>query len=118
LAPKAGKQDPAERALQQSQQGVQHFCPTARAGGERSHGDEHHDRWAAGDDLLPVMPDGAHRVVAATISFRQGGRLPPTAVTHAGKEVLFLSMQVQNRFNRAELSIEEFCQRLGLDAAR
>ena len=58
------------RAMRQLEAGVRHFAPAGRSGEPRSHGDEHHDRWARGDDVPPPAPGREHRVAAAAVAFR------------------------------------------------
>jgi hypothetical protein len=111
------KNDPErhQRAMTQLEAGVQHFAPAGRAGEPRSHGDEHHDRWAQGDDLPSPPPGREHRVAAAAVVFRQVPRVPPHWKTVCGKRVLFVTVQLhQTAPNEARSSDRELCKKAGL----
>lgn len=90
LAKKRGSQvevDPMVRKTKQLDGAVAHFHPAARTGAVRSHGDEHHDAWASGEDVLPLLPDAEHRVGAMVIGFHQQARTPLGAAVVGGRTV-------------------------------
>ena len=104
---------PAEHkaSLQQLEMGISHFEPSARLGGFLSHGDAHHRRWSEGQDVLPVMPDGPHRVAAISVGFREGRRFPP----QVRQTVFFCSMILaQHHSTRVTQDTYEFLKGTGL----
>jgi hypothetical protein len=104
------KTDPEKhrRAMAQIEGGVQHFAPTGRMGGVRSHGDDHHDRWSSGDDLPATAPDNRHRVAGIVVAFRQLPRMPPEPPrTVCGKEIVISVVQVSlEKYNQASITLE------------
>jgi hypothetical protein len=84
-------------------------------GGARTHGDEHHDRWAAGDDALLPLPAKLHAVAGLIVVFRAGSRVLATSQTILGREILFGMLKVdQVDYNRAEVSLERVLEVAGI----
>jgi hypothetical protein len=106
------------RAKEQVTGGIRHFCPEGRQGGPRTHGDEHHDRFAAGADALLVVPAKDHLVRGVSIALRQAPPRPlPTRELIGGKDIDFLLISVPAEgFNRARLTLEELCRKVGVPA--
>ena len=105
-----------QKALAQLRSGVDHFCPAGRRGSTRVHGDEHHDRWRDGDDLIEVMPSANHVVCGVCVVLRQAPPRPlPQRDRISGKDVDFLLLSVPAEgFNRARLTLEALCYKLGV----
>lgn len=106
------------RAFDQLRGGVAHFCPAGRHSGVACHGDVHHDAWRDGDDGLPILPSRRHLVVCAAIGFRQA---PPRPLPHreavTGKDIPYLLTTVSMEgYNRARVTLEDLCRKLGLRA--
>lgn len=69
-------EDPIDRKERQIDGIIKHFHPSARTGGPRTEGDEHHDAWARGEDLPSVLPASDHAVGALVLGFHQQARRP------------------------------------------
>jgi hypothetical protein len=103
-----------ERAMDQLAGTVDHFHPAGRQGAARAHGDEHHDRWSAGEDTWAHMPSADHRVVGVAIGFHRVPRAPPTFNTLGGKNVGVVAVQVARERNQAVVSLEQVLRNNGL----
>lgn len=79
--------DPSKRKLAQLRDGIRHFHPAKRSGGELSHGDEHHDAWSRGQDLPNVAIKSEHRVGGLGIGFHHTARVLPEKEQMGGKLV-------------------------------
>jgi hypothetical protein len=112
------KGDPARwaRATEQLRGAFAHFSPMGQFSGSYTHGDEHHDQWRAEDDPLPVWPKKDHLVFGMVVAFRQAPpRVLPVEETIAGKRVSMLLTSIPMvGMNRAEISLEALCAKLGL----
>jgi hypothetical protein len=115
LRKKAGKlEDPMIRKAAQIDAGIEHFHPAGRSGAARSHGDDHHDRWAAGDDLPTPAPTRSHRVAGVVLGFHQQARTPLGPATFHGQRVPRLVWSpVPSTRNRAVIRLADLAQQLG-----
>lgn len=108
--------DPATRAFEQLASATQHFHPSARSGGQRSHGDAHHDAWQSGDEELTVMPAKDHEVIELVVAYRAVPRRPPEPPRRVGnttvhRKVIQVSPAVANQ---AEKTFGELLRLAGL----
>ena len=103
-----------EKAMEQLASAVDHFHPAGRTGDPRSHGDDHHDRWAAGDDAWAHMPPATHQVVGIAISFHRVVRDPPSFRSLGGKRVGLVAVQVARERNQAVVAFDRFLRDNGL----
>ena len=115
LRKKAGEiVDPMIRKAAQIDAGIEHFHPAGRAGAARSHGDDHHDRWAAGDDLPTPAPARSHRVAGVVLGFHQQARTPLGPMTFHGQRVPRLVWSpVPSARNRAVIRLADLARQLG-----
>jgi hypothetical protein len=106
--PDKGKKGKMVDATEQLQSMIEHFHPYGRFGGSRRHGDEHHDRWRDGEDLLEVMPRSDHRVVGLALFRRLGVRTPPVLRRVGDREVIQVFALFHGALrNRLERSFRE-----------
>jgi hypothetical protein len=110
-----GKLD-SERAFAQLTSGAEHFCPGQRSGGNRTHGDEHHDNWTNGLDDLRVMPGSDHRTIGVFVTPRMLPVTPPRPPkTIGGRAFPVRAVQVsKEKPNRARISPRELLRKTGL----
>jgi hypothetical protein len=115
LREKAGQiVDPMVRKAAQIDAGVDHFHPSGRSGGARSHGDDHHDRWQAGEDLPTPVPARLHRVAGVVIGFHQQARTPLGPKLFHGHRVPRLVWSlVPSTKNRAVIEFGDLARQLG-----
>jgi hypothetical protein len=115
LRQKAGQTvDPMVRKAAQIDAGIEHFHPSGRSGTVKSHGDEHHDRWMAGDDLPAPLPPRSHRVAGVVLGFHQQARTPLGPKTFHGQRVPRLVWSpVPSTRNRAEIRLADLARQLG-----
>jgi hypothetical protein len=92
------------KAFRQLEEAARHFAPEQRGGGEnRTHGDDHHDRFGDRTDPLELMPARAHDVVGVFVTFRQLPRALPRTMSLAGKQVRLVAVQLPKKHpNHAE----------------
>lgn len=102
----------APRALDQLASGVAHFAPLGRRGEAPGHGDEHHDRWSAGQDLLSVMPDTEHMVSCVIVTFSGAARVPHQTATVAGKRVAWMATQIAGSRQEATISLADLRRKI------
>lgn len=106
--------DPMDRKAAQIDAGIEHFHPSGRSGAARSHGDDHHDRWGAGEDLPEPVPARSHRVAGVVIGFHQQARTPLGPKLFHGQRVPRLVWSpVPSSRNRAEIPIADLARQLG-----
>jgi len=105
-----------ERAFQQLEGGARHFCPNGRSGGARTHGDEHHDAWTAGEDKLHVMPTNDHRTIGVFVTFRAlPQRIPQPPLQIANSSFVRSAVQVSKKKpNWAEVSPRALLRKAGV----
>jgi hypothetical protein len=105
-----------ERAFAQLKGGAEHFGPSSRAGGRRSHGDEHHDAWAAAKDLVSPLPSKGHRVIGLFVTFRAVARIPPRPpALVAGRPIAMRAVNVpKKKPNRAEIDPRKLLREAGV----
>jgi hypothetical protein len=115
LREKAGQiVDPMIRKAAQIDAGIEHFHPSGRSGAARSHGDDHHDRWGAGEDLPAPVPARSHRVAGVVIGFHQQARTPLGPRTFHGQRVPRLVWSpVPSTRNRAVIKLADLARQLG-----
>jgi len=118
MQPRGKKKTPhADHALEQLRGGIDHFHPFEATGGNRSHGDEHHDAWRSGEDPLEFLPDAEHEVIGIAVGFRQMPRQPPSAslLNRGGKRVMRVVVPIHGaQNNRATIGFDELLKRAGL----
>lgn len=104
------------RAADQLRGAVTHFAPAGRTASLRTHGDEHHDQWRDAEERLSLQPTKDHFVVGVVVAFRQAPpRVLPIEEWSAGKRVrMQLTSIPMVGYNRAEISLEKLCVKLGL----
>lgn len=104
-----------DRAYRQLLGGAKHFAPLARRNGQRDHGDNHHDEWSNGRDVLGSMPSDDHRVVGVFITFRNiAQRMPPPPQKICGKGLYRTAVQVtKKKPNRAEIDLKDLFRKAG-----
>lgn len=106
--------DPMDRKAAQIDAGIEHFHPSGRSGAARSHGDDHHDRWEAGEDLPSPVPARSHRVAGVVIGFHQQARTPLGPKLFHGQRVPRLAWSpVPSMRNRAVIRLEDLARQLG-----
>jgi hypothetical protein len=106
--------DPMDRKAAQIDAGVEHFHPAGRSGATRSHGDAHHDRWEAGEDLPTPVPAKSHRVAGVVLGFHQQARTPLGPKTFYGHRVPRLVWSpVPSTRNRAVIQLADLARQLG-----
>jgi hypothetical protein len=111
------KPSPAEHALEQLRGGIEHFHPFEATGGDRSHGDEHHDAWRSEEDPLELPLDAEHEVIGIAVGFRHAPRPPPLAplLNMGGKRVMRVVVPIHGaQANRATIGFDELLKRAGL----
>jgi hypothetical protein len=115
LREKAGQiVDPMVRKAAQIDAGVDHFHPSGRSGGARSHGDDHHDRWQAGEDLPTSVPARSHRVAGVVIGFHQQARTPlGPKLFHGHRVPRLVWSPVPSTRNRAVIEFGDLARQLG-----
>lgn len=106
--------DPALRKMEQLQSAIDHFHPQGRGGGERTHGDEHHDRWAAGEDEPDPLPAKEHRVGGIVLSFHLEARSLPLMTQMGGRTVKRVVWSpVPSSRQQAEITLEQLLGQFG-----
>jgi hypothetical protein len=106
--------DPMIRKAAQIDAGIEHFHPAGCSGAARSHGDYHHDRWEAGEDLPAPVPARSHRVAGVVIGFHQQARTPLGPRTFHGQRVPYLAWSpVPSTRNRAVIRLADLARQLG-----
>lgn len=106
--------DPITRKTRQIDGGAAHFHPSHRTGGSKTHGDEHHDRWAAGADLPDLAPDRHHRVGGLVIGFHQSARAPVGPTLVGGVRVpRAVWSPVPSSRGHAEITFRDVARQLG-----
>jgi hypothetical protein len=111
---KAVAKDPSVRKMEQLQSALDHFHPAARSASARTHGDEHHDRWAAGQDQPDPLPAREHRVGGIVLSFHHQARVLPL-VTQMGERTVKRAVwsPVPSAFKKAEITITDLLRNFG-----
>ncbi|WNG62267.1 hypothetical protein F0U59_51885 [Archangium gephyra] len=111
------KPPPAEHALEQLKGGIEHFHPFEATGRDRSHGDEHHDEWRAGEDALDFLPDADHEVIGIAVGFRHAPRPPPLAplLNMGDKRVMRVVVPIHGaQANQATIPFDDLLRRAGI----
>jgi hypothetical protein len=94
-------------AMGQLEHGAAHFAPVGRTGEAPTHGDTHHDQWAATDDPLAVMPRKDHVVSGVVVTFAGQSRVPSAMTLVAGKPFTRMVIQIAGRRQQARIDLAE-----------
>lgn len=106
--------DPMARKERQLDGMIDHFHPSARTGGVRTEGDEHHDAWRDGHDRPPILPTANHRVGAIVVGFHQQARRPLGPRMVGGRRVQrAVWSPVPSSRNRAVIDFSDIAVQLG-----
>lgn len=106
--------NPTAHKLAQLLDGMKHFHPHERKGGERSHGDDHHDAWSRQEDLPDVAVDSDHRVGGLGIGFHHTARALPRCESLGGKNAIrAVWSPVPSGRGEADVTLDQIFRNLG-----
>ena len=106
--------DPCDHKFAQLLDGIRHFHPVGRSGGNRVHGDDHHDAWSRQEDLPVISIGAAHRVGGLGIGFHHAARVLPKQEWMGGKLVRrAVWSPVRSGRGEAEVTLEQIFRNLG-----